>query len=155
MILYPAIDLKDGAAVRLVQGEMDRATVFSHDPAAIARGFAAAGATWLHLVDLNGAFVGRPANAAAVASILECRAAALPIGRRNPRPGHDRGLAGEGHRTGDPGPVAVENPDLVREAARAYPGQIAVGIDARNGRVAVRGWAEETGIDATAAGQIL
>ena len=149
MILYPAIDLKDGQCVRLLRGDMDRATVFGDDPAAQARAFAAVGCEWLHVVDLNGAFAGRPVNAEAVRAILQ--AVDLPVqlggGIRDMETVAmwlDQGLARV-----ILGTVAVENPDLVREAARAFPGQIAVGIDARAGRVATRGWAEETDIAAT------
>lgn len=150
MILYPAIDLKDGAAVRLVRGEMTQATVFNTDPAAQARIFAAAGAEWLHLVDLNGAFAGRPVNGAAVEAILTaCPGLPMQLG------GGIRDMATieswleRGVARVILGTVAVENPALVREAARAHPGRIAVGIDARAGRVATRGWAEATDVDAT------
>ncbi len=149
MILYPAIDLKDGQAVRLLQGEMDQATVFNDDPAAQARAFVDAGCDWLHLVDLNGAFAGKPVNADAVDAIL----AACPVpaqlggGIRDMKTIEawiDKGLARV-----ILGTVAVENPDLVREAARTFPGKVAVGIDARDGKVATKGWAEETDVDAT------
>jgi phosphoribosylformimino-5-aminoimidazole carboxamide ribotide isomerase len=149
MILYPAIDLKDGQAVRLLHGEMDKATVFNDDPAAQARAFVAAGCEWLHLVDLNGAFAGAPVNAAAVEAILaETRVPAqLGGGIRDMKTIEawlDKGLARV-----ILGTVAVENPALVREAAAAFPGKVAVGIDARNGRVATRGWAEETNVEVT------
>lgn len=149
MILYPAIDLKDGQAVRLVHGDMDRSTVFNDDPAAQARSFVEAGCTWLHLVDLNGAFAGEPINAAPVEAILKsCDVPAqLGGGIRNMATIErwlDRGLARV-----ILGTVAVENPDLVREAARAFPGQVAVGIDARNGKVATKGWATETDVMVT------
>ena len=146
MILYPAIDLKDGNAVRLVHGDMDQTTVFNDDPAAQARLFVEAGCEWLHLVDLNGAFAGQPVNAAPVEAIL----AACPVpaqlggGIRDMKTIErwiDKGLARV-----ILGTVAVENPDLVREAAREFPGKVAVGLDARNGFVATRGWAEETDI---------
>ena len=149
MILYPAIDLKDGACVRLLRGDMDKATVFGTDPAAQARAFVAAGCDWLHLVDLNGAFAGQPVNAAAVEAIL----AAVPVpcqlggGIRDMATIEawlDKGLARV-----ILGTVAVEDPDLVRTAARAFPGRVAVGIDARKGRVATKGWATETDIQAT------
>ncbi len=149
MILYPAIDLKDGQAVRLLRGEMDKATVFNDDPAAQARAFAKAGAEWLHLVDLNGAFAGRPVNAAAVEAILAAVNIPAQLG------GGIRDMATieawleKGLARVILGTVAVENPGLVREAARAFPGRVAVGIDARAGRVATRGWAEETDTDAT------
>ncbi|MWD27266.1 1-(5-phosphoribosyl)-5-[(5-phosphoribosylamino)methylideneamino]imidazole-4-carboxamide isomerase [Aquicoccus sp. SCR17] len=149
MILYPAIDLKDGQAVRLLRGEMEKATVFNDDPAAQARAFVEAGCEWLHLVDLNGAFAGTPVNAAPVEAILaECDVPAqLGGGIRDMATIEawlDKGLARV-----ILGTVAVENPGLVREAARAFPGQVAVGIDARKGRVATKGWAEETDVEAT------
>ncbi|MGA1181176.1 MAG: 1-(5-phosphoribosyl)-5-[(5-phosphoribosylamino)methylideneamino]imidazole-4-carboxamide isomerase [Marivivens sp.] len=149
MILYPAIDLKDGNAVRLVHGEMGSATVFNDDPAVQARAFVEAGCEWLHLVDLNGAFAGKPVNAAPVEAILAaCKVPAqLGGGIRDMATIErwiDKGLARV-----ILGTVAVENPALVREAARAFPGHVAVGIDARAGKVATKGWAEETNIDAT------
>ena len=144
MILYPAIDLKDGNAVRLVHGDMDQSTVFNDDPAAQARAFVDAGCAWLHLVDLNGAFAGEPVNAAPVEAILKACPVPAQLG------GGIRDMAtierwlDKGLARVILGTVAVENPDLVREAARAFPGKVAVGLDARNGRVATRGWAEET-----------
>jgi phosphoribosylformimino-5-aminoimidazole carboxamide ribotide isomerase len=142
MILFPAIDLKDGQCVRLRQGEMDQATVFNADPAAQAKLFEDQGFEWLHVVDLNGAFEGKPVNGAAVEAIFD--AVHLPIqlggGIRDLDTvamwldkGIDRVILGT---------VAVRNPDLVREAARDFPGCIAVGIDARDGKVAIEGWAE-------------
>ncbi len=148
MILYPAIDLKDGQCVRLLRGEMDKATVFSDSPADQARAFADAGCEWLHLVDLNGAFAGRPVNGEAVEAILEAVSLPAQLG------GGIRDMAtieswlGRGIARVILGTVAVEDPDLVREAARAFPGRVAVGIDARGGRVATRGWAEETEVEA-------
>ncbi|WP_170548044.1 1-(5-phosphoribosyl)-5-[(5-phosphoribosylamino)methylideneamino]imidazole-4-carboxamide isomerase [Ruegeria atlantica] len=149
MILYPAIDLKDGQAVRLLRGEMDKATVFNDDPAAQARAFVEAGCEWLHLVDLNGAFAGEPINAAPVEAILKaCNVPAqLGGGIRDMTTIEtwiEKGLARV-----ILGTVAVENPDLVREAAKAFPGKVAVGIDARNGMVATKGWAEETDVQVT------
>ncbi|WP_171209815.1 MULTISPECIES: 1-(5-phosphoribosyl)-5-[(5-phosphoribosylamino)methylideneamino]imidazole-4-carboxamide isomerase [unclassified Ruegeria] len=149
MILYPAIDLKDGNAVRLLRGEMDKATVFNEDPAAQARAFVEAGCAWLHLVDLNGAFAGEPVNATPVEAILrECKVPAqLGGGIRDMATIEtwvEKGLARV-----ILGTVAVENPDLVREAAKAFPGKVAVGIDARNGMVATKGWAEETDVQVT------
>ncbi len=149
MILYPAIDLKDGNCVRLVQGEMDRATVFSARPAEQARAFEAAGCEWLHLVDLNGAFAGKPVNAAAVEAILAATRVPAQLGggirdMATIESWLDKGLARV-----ILGTVAVEKPDLVREAARAFPGRVAVGIDARAGKVATRGWAEVTDVEAT------
>ena len=142
MILFPAIDLKDGQCVRLELGEMDRATVFNDDPAAQARAFEDAGFEWLHIVDLNGAFAGRPVNAEAVDAIL--RAVSIPVqlgGGIRDMQTIEHWLSA-GVRRVILGTVAVRNPDLVREACRAFPGRIAVGIDARKGRVAVQGWAE-------------
>ena len=146
MILYPAIDLKDGQCVRLLHGDMDKATVFGDDPAAQAAKFEAAGCGWLHLVDLNGAFAGQPVNAAAVEAILARIKVPCQLG------GGIRDMAtietwlAKGLARVILGTVAVENPALVREAARAFPGKVAVGIDARNGRVATKGWAEETDV---------
>ncbi|MEM6578446.1 MAG: 1-(5-phosphoribosyl)-5-[(5-phosphoribosylamino)methylideneamino]imidazole-4-carboxamide isomerase [Pseudomonadota bacterium] len=149
MILYPAIDLKDGQAVRLLRGDMDEATVFNDDPSAQARAFEEAGCQWLHLVDLNGAFAGEPVNASAVRAILSAVSVPAQLG------GGIRDLATienwleAGLARVILGTAAVEDPTLVRSAARAFPGQIAVGIDARGGRVATRGWAQETDLDAT------
>ena len=149
MILYPAIDLKDGQAVRLLRGEMEKATVFNDDPAAQAAAFVDAGCEWLHLVDLNGAFAGEPVNAAAVEAILaRCKLPAQLGGGIRDMATIERWLS-KGLARVILGTVAVENPDLVRDAARAFPGQVAVGIDARGGKVATRGWAEETDLDAT------
>jgi phosphoribosylformimino-5-aminoimidazole carboxamide ribotide isomerase len=142
VILFPAIDLKDGQCVRLKLGEMDAATVFNDDPAAQARIFEEQGFQWLHVVDLNGAFAGKPVNADAVEAIL--RAVSIPVQLG----GGIRDLAtiemwlGKGVRRVILGTVAVRNPDLVREACRRFPGRIAVGIDAKGGKVAVEGWAE-------------
>lgn len=149
MILYPAIDLKDGACVRLLRGDMDAATVFGTDPAAQAARFAAAGARWLHLVDLNGAFAGRPVNGEAVQAILQAVDLPVQLGGGIRDMGTIEGWLGRGVARVILGTVAVENPDLVAEAAAAFPGRIVVGIDARGGRVATRGWAEQTGIAAT------
>ncbi len=149
MILYPAIDLKDGQCVRLLKGEMSDATVFNDNPAAQARAFQDAGCEWIHLVDLNGAFAGTPVNASAVEAILAAIDVPAQLG------GGIRDMATieswitKGLARVILGTVAVENPALVREAARAFPGQIAVGIDARDGRVATKGWAEETDVMVT------
>ena len=149
MILYPAIDLKDGQCVRLLRGDMNKATVFGDDPAAQAAAFAGAGAEWLHLVDLNGAFAGRPVNAAAVDAILDRVAIPTQMG------GGIRDMKtiemwlGKGLARVILGTAAVEQPDLVRQAAAAFPGQVAVGIDARAGRVATKGWAQETSVQST------
>ena len=149
MILYPAIDLKDGQAVRLLRGDMEKSTVFNDDPAAQAMEFVEAGCDWLHLVDLNGAFAGEPVNAAAVEAILaRCKVPAQLGGGIRDMTTIERWLD-KGLQRVILGTVAVENPDLVREAARAFPGHVAVGIDARNGRVATKGWAEETDVMVT------
>jgi len=146
MILYPAIDLKDGQCVRLLRGDMNAATVFGNDPATQARQFQDAGCQWVHLVDLNGAFAGAPENADAVRDILAAIAVPAQLG------GGIRDMATiemwltQGIKRVILGTVAVENPDLVRIAAREFPGQIAVGIDARKGMVATKGWAHETDI---------
>jgi phosphoribosylformimino-5-aminoimidazole carboxamide ribotide isomerase len=149
MILYPAIDLKDGACVRLLRGDMNAATVFGTDPAAQARAFQDAGCDWLHLVDLNGAFAGQPVNGAAVEAILAATSIPAQLG------GGIRDMAtiemwlSRGIKRVILGTVAVENPDLARSAAKAFPAQIAVGIDARKGMVATKGWAHETNVQAT------
>ena len=149
MILYPAIDLKDGQAVRLIHGDMEQSTVFNDDPAAQAMSFVNTGCEWLHLVDLNGAFAGTPVNAAPVEAILKTCKVPTQLG------GGIRDMAtieawlDKGLTRVILGTVAVENPDLVREAARAFPNQVAVGIDARNGRVATKGWAEKTDVMVT------
>ena len=149
MILYPAIDLKDGNCVRLLRGEMEAATVFGTDPAAQARAFQDAGAEWLHLVDLNGAFAGRPVNAAAVEAILAAIDIPTQLGGGIRDMATIEGWLEKGLSRVILGTVAVENPDLVRQAAARFPGRIAVGIDARAGRVATRGWATETEVTAT------
>ena len=149
MILYPAIDLKDGQCVRLLRGDMAAATVFGADPAAQALAFQRAGCAWLHLVDLNGAFAGVPVNGAAVEAILGAVDVPCQLG------GGIRDLATikmwleRGVARVILGTAAVEDPGLVRDAARRFPGQVAVGIDARNGRVATKGWATETSVMAT------
>ena len=149
MILYPAIDLKDGQAVRLIHGDMEQSTVFNDDPAAQAMSFVNTGCEWLHLVDLNGAFAGTPVNATPVEAILKTCKVPTQLG------GGIRDMAtieawlDKGLTRVILGTVAVENPDLVREAARAFPNQVAVGIDARNGRVATKGWAEKTDVMVT------
>lgn len=149
MILYPAIDLKDGQAVRLFKGDMDQATVFHDNPSQQAKEFVEQGCEWLHLVDLNGAFAGTPVNAAPVEAILRATRVPAQLGggirdmetiERWLNLGLQRVILGT---------VAVEDPDLVRAAAHAFPGHVAVGIDARNGMVATRGWAEETNVEVT------
>ena len=149
MLIIPAIDLKDGQCVRLRQGLMEDSTVFSDDPVAVARRWVDAGCRRLHLVDLNGAFAGTPVNAAPVEAILKsCKVPAQLGGGIRDMATIEAWLA-KGLRRVILGTVAVEDPDLVRAAARAFPGQVAVGIDARKGRVATRGWAEETDVMAT------
>ncbi|MDX1786425.1 MAG: 1-(5-phosphoribosyl)-5-[(5-phosphoribosylamino)methylideneamino]imidazole-4-carboxamide isomerase, partial [Roseovarius sp.] len=146
---YPAIDLKDGQAVRLLHGDMDKTTVFNDNPAAQALEFVEKGCEWLHLVDLNGAFAGEPVNAAPVEEILkQCKVPAQLGGGIRDMATIEMWLT-KGLARVILGTVAVENPDLVREAARAFPGQVAVGIDARNGRVATKGWATETEVMVT------
>jgi len=142
MNLYPAIDLKNGACVRLQRGDMDRATTYSQDPGAQAAAWQAAGFAYLHVVDLDGAFAGRSQNAGAVASILGSVSIPVQLG------GGVRDMAGiarwleAGVTRVILGSAALKNPGLVRDAARAHPGRIVVGIDARDGMVAVEGWAE-------------
>src|SRR5690606_17494050 len=148
MILFPAIDLKDGQCVRLKLGDMAQATVFNDSPAAQARSFEDAGFEFLHVVDLNGAFAGESVNGAAVDAILDAVSFPVQLG------GGIRTLAdierwlGKGLARVILGTVAVRDPDLVREAARRFPGQVAVGIDARGGKVAVEGWAETSELTA-------
>ena len=149
MILYPAIDLKDGACVRLLRGDMDAATVFGTDPAAQAAAFQDAGCDWVHLVDLNGAFAGHPVNADAVRAILARVNVPCQLGGGIRDMATIEGWLSRGIARVILGTVAVEDPALVRDAARAFPGRVAVGIDARNGRVATKGWATETDITAT------
>ena len=142
MILYPAIDLKDGACVRLRRGELEDATIYETDPARQARAFQDAGAAWLHVVDLNGAFAGRPVNEAAVLAILA--SATVPVqlgGGIRDLAGIERWLAAGVARI-ILGSAAVKNPILVHQACRSFPGRIAVGIDARDGYVATEGWAD-------------
>ena len=149
MILFPAIDLKDGQCVRLQRGDMRRATIFGDDPAAQAKIFAAQGFEWLHVVDLNGAFAGRTVNGAAVDAILE--AVTLPVqlggGIRDLKT--MEGWLEKGVKRVILGTIAVRKPEIVQEACREFPGRIAVGIDARSGRVAVEGWARTSDIAAT------
>jgi phosphoribosylformimino-5-aminoimidazole carboxamide ribotide isomerase len=148
MIVYPAIDLKGGQAVRLLRGAMETATVFNDDPAAQARSFAEAGFSWLHLVDLDGAFAGKPVNRRAVESILAAVEVPVQLGGGIRDMATIEGWLAAGVRRVILGTAAVETPDLVRQACAAFPGQIAVGIDARAGRVAVKGWAGDGGINA-------
>ena len=148
MILYPAIDLKDGQCVRLLRGDMAAATVFNDDPAAQAAAFEAAGCQWVHLVDLNGAFAGRAVNAAAVEAVLARVRAPCQLGGGIRDLAAIEGWLSKGLARVILGTVAVRDPALVRGAARAFPGRVAVGIDARGGRVAVEGWAETTDLTA-------
>jgi phosphoribosylformimino-5-aminoimidazole carboxamide ribotide isomerase len=148
MIVYPAIDLKDGVCVRLLRGDMAHATVFNKDPADQAKAFADAGFQWLHVVDLNGAVEGRPVNGAAVSAILGAVDLPLQLG------GGIRDIDTVAHwldagvRRVVLGTVALSNPELVKESCRRYPGRVAVGIDARGGRVAVSGWLETSDVTA-------
>ena len=148
MILYPAIDLKQGAVVRLRRGEMREATVFNRDPADQARRFAAAGAAWLHLVDLDGAFAGKPMNRQAVKAILGAVSVPCQLGGGI----RDQATLDAWLEAGIArvvlGTAALKDPALVREACRRHPGRIAVGVDARGGRVAVEGWAETSEVTA-------
>jgi len=153
MILFPAIDLKDGQCVRLKLGDMDQATVFNDDPAAQAKSFEDQGFEYLHVVDLNGAFAGRSVNGDAVQAILKAVSFPVQLGGGIRSIAHieewlDRGLARV-----ILGTIAVRDPALVREAARLFPGQVAVGIDARGGKVAVEGWAETSELTAIELGQ--
>ncbi|MGA2089637.1 MAG: 1-(5-phosphoribosyl)-5-[(5-phosphoribosylamino)methylideneamino]imidazole-4-carboxamide isomerase [Stellaceae bacterium] len=148
MILYPAIDLKGGRVVRLLRGDMDKATVFNDDPADQARKFAAAGASWIHVVDLDGAFAGKPKNAVAVEAILKAVQAKIQLGggirdRVSINAWLDRGV-----ERVVLGTAAVKNPELVKQACKEFPGRVALGIDARQGKVAVEGWAESSSISA-------
>ncbi len=148
MIFFPAIDLKDGRCVRLVQGDMERATVFNDDPAAQARAFAEAGCEWLHMVDLDGAFAGRPVNTEAVAAVLEAIDIPVQLG------GGIRDLETIGRwlergvRRVILGTVALRDPELLKKACRLHPGRVAVAIDATHGMVAVEGWAEVSEVGA-------
>jgi phosphoribosylformimino-5-aminoimidazole carboxamide ribotide isomerase len=144
VILYPAIDLKDGACVRLVRGEMASATVFNRDPAAQARHFAESGFTWLHVVDLDGAVAGRSVNAAAVVAIRSAVDLRIQLGGGiRDRAAIEHWLALGIDRVVF-GTAALRNPELVRRAAADHGGRVVVGIDARDGRVAIEGWAETT-----------
>jgi len=148
LILFPAIDLKNGQCVRLVKGDMSRATIFNSDPADQASRFAKMGAEWLHLVDLNGAFAGRPVNAVAVEAILKSVKIPVQLG------GGIRHLAqiedwfARGIARVILGTAALKNPALVKEACRKFPGKIAIGIDAKDSKVAVEGWAETSDVTA-------
>ena len=142
MILFPAIDLKGGEAVRLQQGDMARATTFHRDPAEQARRFAAQGFEYLHVVDLDGAFVGRPVNTAAVENILTAVKMPLQLGGGIRDRATVEGWLGRGVARVIIGTAAVRDPALVKDAAKSFPGRVAVGLDARDGKVAVEGWAK-------------
>ena len=148
MILYPAIDLKEGHCVRLVQGDMAQAVVFNDDPAAQARAFADEGFSWLHVVDLDGAFAGAPMNAAAVDAILAEVDIPVQLGGGIREMRTLEGWLEKGVARVIIGTAAVRDPAFVHEAARRHPGKIAVGIDAKDGRVAVAGWAETSSMTA-------
>jgi phosphoribosylformimino-5-aminoimidazole carboxamide ribotide isomerase len=148
VILFPAIDLKEGLAVRLEQGDMARATIFHRDPAAQAHSFEAQGFKYLHIVDLDGAFAGRPVNAAAVERILEAVAIPVQLGGGIRDMATIEGWLGKGVNRVIIGTAAVRDPGLVKRAARAYPGRVAVGLDARDGKVAVEGWAQASELSA-------
>ena len=153
MILFPAIDLKDGQCVRLKLGDMAQATVFNDDPAAQAKSFEAQGFEWLHLVDLNGAFAGKPVNGTAVDAILAAVTLPVQLGGGIRTMAQIEAWLAKGIRRVILGTVALRDPALVKEACRAFPGRIAVGIDAKGGHVAVEGWAETSDLTAIALAQ--
>jgi phosphoribosylformimino-5-aminoimidazole carboxamide ribotide isomerase len=148
MNLYPAIDLKDGQCVRLLRGEMDKATVFANTPAAQAKSFEDAGFQWLHIVDLNGAFAGHPVNEEAVKSILAATSLPAQLGGGIREMSQIEAWLNAGIKRVILGTVALRNPEFVKQACKAFPQQIAVGIDAKNGMVAVEGWAETSDMKA-------
>lgn len=148
MILFPAIDLKEGLAVRLQQGDMARATVFNRDPALQARTFETQGFTHLHVVDLDGAFAGKPMNVAAVERILETVGLCIQLGGGIRDMKTVEGWLGKGVNRVIIGTAAVRDPALVKEAARKFPQRVAVGLDAKDGKVAVEGWAETSELTA-------
>jgi phosphoribosylformimino-5-aminoimidazole carboxamide ribotide isomerase len=148
VILFPAIDLKDGRCVRLRQGDMNRATVFNDDAAAQAQSFESAGFEWLHVVDLNGAFAGKSVNADAIRNIRAAIRIPMQLGGGIRDIGGVESWLAAGVTRVILGTAAVRNPALVREAARTFPERVAVGIDARAGMVAVEGWAEESSLSA-------
>jgi phosphoribosylformimino-5-aminoimidazole carboxamide ribotide isomerase len=153
VILFPAIDLKDGQCVRLVRGDMARATVFNADPAAQARAFAETGFDYLHVVDLDGAFAGKPVNAEAVKGILDRLTMKIQLGGGVRDIKTVAGWLEAGVTRVIVGTAAVKDPGFVREAARLFPGRVAVGVDAREGRVAVEGWAESSTLSAVELGR--
>ena len=148
MIIYPAIDLKQGEVVRLKQGDMDQATVYGSDPAAVAKNFEAAGFEWIHVVDLDGAFAGQTINMQAVEAVLDSVSIPVQLG------GGIRGMAAaegwlsRGIARVILGTAAVRDPDFVKQAAKTFPDKVAVGIDAKGGKVAVEGWAETSELSA-------
>jgi phosphoribosylformimino-5-aminoimidazole carboxamide ribotide isomerase len=148
VILFPAIDLKEGRCVRLKQGDMEQATIFNDDPAAQAATFEAQGFEWLHVVDLDGAFAGKPMNAAAVEAILQGVRFPVQLGGGIRDMKTVEGWLSKGIARVIIGTAAVRDPGFVREAAKAFPGKVAVGIDARDGFVAVEGWAETSALAA-------
>jgi phosphoribosylformimino-5-aminoimidazole carboxamide ribotide isomerase len=148
MILFPAIDLKDGKCVRLKRGEMAAATVFNDNPAAQARTFEAQGFEYLHVVDLDGAFAGASVNGAAIEAILKAVSFPVQLGGGIRTLAQIEAWLAKGLTRVILGTIAVRDPGLVKEAARRWPGRIAVGIDARGGKVAVEGWAETSELDA-------
>ena len=153
MILFPAIDLKQGECVRLIHGDMDQATVFNTDPAAQASEFETQGFEYLHVVDLDGAFAGKPMNAAAVKTILGKVKMPVQLGGGIRDLRTIEGWLNQGVTRVIIGTAAVKDPALVREAARLFPGRVAVGIDARDGQVAVDGWAKTSQVTALELGQ--
>ena len=146
VILFPAIDLKDGECVRLRLGDMQQATVYNPDPAAQAKDFEDQGFEWLHVVDLDGAFAGESRNGAAVEAILNATKNPVQLGGGIRALAHIEGWLEKGLSRVILGTVAVRNPDLVKEACQKFPGKVAVGIDARGGKVAVEGWAEASSL---------
>jgi phosphoribosylformimino-5-aminoimidazole carboxamide ribotide isomerase len=148
VILFPAVDLKNGQCVRLEQGDMSRATVFNLDPAAQARAFAAQGFEYLHIVDLDGAFAGKPMNALAVESMLKAVTLPVQLGGGIRDIGTVEGWLEKGVARVIIGTAAVRDPDFVKAAAKKFPGRVAVGLDARDGKVAVEGWAETSQVTA-------
>ena len=146
LTLYPAIDLKGGACVRLRRGDMDQATVYGEDPGAQARAWQEAGCAWLHVVDLDGAFAGRSVNTAAVTAILANARVPVQLGGGIREIASIEAWLAAGVTRVILGSIAAKNPDLVREACRLFPGHIAVGIDARDGFVATEGWAETSSV---------
>lgn len=148
MIVYPAIDLKDGVCVRLIQGDLDQATVFNDDPASQAGSFDQAGFPWVHVVDLNGAVEGRPVNQEAVAAIIAATGQPVQLGGGIRDQAQVERWLDAGISRVVLGTLALRDPDLVKTLCARHPGQIAVGIDAREGMVAVEGWTETSGVSA-------